>query len=128
MLQAVTGAALHPGFAFLHTAQDGAAVLIWDLMEPFRTPLTEGLALFLFNARRLRPEMFTPGRKRVEIDPAGKRALVQGYESAVARVVNAPGRGERLAWRPMMRWQALRLADACRDADPARFTPYLMEA
>ncbi|MBD1206746.1 MAG: CRISPR-associated endonuclease Cas1 [Rhodobacteraceae bacterium] len=127
MAQAVTGAGLHPGFAFLHSAQDGAAALVWDLMEPFRTPLTEAVPAFLFGARRLRPEMFRLGRGRIEIDTAGRRALIQGYESAVARVVNAPGREERLAWRPMMRWQALRLADAVRTGDPSRFTPYLME-
>ena len=125
--QALATSSLHPGFGFLHTAKDGNWALVWDMMEPFRTPLTEGLAAYLFNARRLRPEMFEGGEKRVQIDPAGRRALVQGYETAVARVVNAPGRGQRLAWRPMMRWQALRLADAVRAHDPALFTPYLME-
>ena len=125
--QSIGASGLHPGFGFLHAAKDGNWALVWDLMEPFRTPLTEGLAAYLFNARRLRPEMFEIGPKRVQIDPAGRRALVQGYETAVARVVNAPGRVQRLAWRPMMRWQALRLADAVRAGDAALFTPYLME-
>ena len=127
MITAISASGLHPGFAVLHAAQNGEAALAWDLMEPFRTPLTEALAGFLFNARRLRPEMFRMGRVRTEIDAAGKRALIQGYESAIARVVNAPGRTERLAWRPMMRWQAQRLAEAMRTADPSAFTPYLME-
>jgi CRISPR-associated protein Cas1 len=127
MAQAVGAGGLHPGFGFLHAARDGNAALVWDLMEPFRTPLTEGLAAHLFNARRLRPEMFGSGPRSVTIDTAGRRALVLGYETAVARVVNAPGRGQRLAWRPMMRWQAQRLADAVRAGDPALFTPYLME-
>ena len=96
-------------------------------MEPFRTPLTEGIAAYLFNARRLRPEMFEVHPKSVAIDPAGRRALVRGYETAATRVVNVPGRGQRLAWRPMMRWQAQRLADAVEQQDPALFTPYLME-
>lgn len=127
MVQAVASSGLHAGFGFLHSAQDGNAALIWDLMEPFRTPLTEGLAAFLFNARRLRPEMFTAAGKSVVIDPAGRRALIQGYETALGRVVNAPGQGGRLAWRPMMRWQAQRLAAAVRAGDPALFTPYEME-
>jgi CRISPR-associated protein Cas1 len=127
MAQAIGASGLHPGFGFLHTARDGNWALVWDLMESFRTPLTEGLAAHLFNARRLRPEMFNPAAKSVAIDPAGRRALVQGYETAVARVVNAPGRGQRLAWRPMMRWQAMRLAEAVRKGDPMLFTPYLME-
>jgi CRISPR-associated protein Cas1 len=127
MAQAIATSGLHPGFGFLHAARDGNWALVWDMMEPFRTPLTEGLAAYLFNARRLRTEMFDVTPKEVRIDPAGRRALVQGYETAVARVVNVPGRGQRLAWRPMMRWQALRLAEAVRKGDAALFTPYLME-
>jgi len=127
MLAAVQASGLHPGFGFLHAPRDGAWALVWDLMEPFRAPLTEGLAAFLFNARRLRPEMFVTEGKTVRIDPAGRRALVAGYESALGRVVNAPGRAVRLAWRPMMRHQALSLAAAVRTGDAARFTPYLME-
>lgn len=125
--QSIAASGLHPGFGFLHAARDGNWALVWDMMEPFRTPLTEGLAAYLFNARRLRPEMFEVSAKSVVIDPAGRRALVQGYETAVGRVVNVPGRGQRLAWRPMMRWQAVRLADAVRKDDAALFTPYLME-
>lgn len=130
---AVNAVGLHAGFGVLHGVSGGDAALVWDMMEPFRTPLTEGLAAFLWNARRLRPEMFRAGRARIEIDPAGKRALVQGYETAVGRVVTAPGKGGpgkgagRLAWRPMMRWQAQRLAEAVRAGDPARFVPYAME-
>lgn len=125
--QSIGASGLHPGFGFLHGARDGNWALVWDLMEPFRAPLTEGIAAHLFNARRLRPEIFDMRPESVAIDPAGRRALVRGYETAVARVVNVPGRGQRLAWRPMMRWQALRLADAVRREDPALFTPFLME-
>ncbi|WP_428697112.1 CRISPR-associated endonuclease Cas1 [Stappia sp.] len=125
--QSIGASGLHPGFGFLHAARDGNWALVWDLMEPFRTPLTEGIAAYLFNARRLRPEMFEVHPKSVAIDPAGRRALVRGYETAATRVVNVPGRGQRLAWRPMMRWQAQRLADAVEQQDPALFTPYLME-
>lgn len=127
MIDAVAASGLHPGFGFLHSAQDGNVALVWDLMEPFRAPLTEGLAAHLFNAHRLRPEMFSQTPDRTVIDPAGRRALVQGYESAVGRVVNAPGRKIRLAWRPMMVWKAQRLAESLRAGEPDRFTPYHME-
>jgi CRISPR-associated protein Cas1 len=125
MAVAVAGAGLHPGFGFLHQARDGNLALVWDLMEPFRAPLTEGLAVFLFNARRLRPEMFTRGRTRVEMSPEARRAIILGYETAVARQVTAPGRGQRLAWRPLMRRQALDLAVALRTG--GAFLPYVME-
>lgn len=123
MSAAVLAAGLHPGFGLLHVPQDGAEGAVYDLMEPFRAPLTEGLAAFLFNASRLRPEMFDGPR----MDATGRDAVIKGYESAVARTVNAPGRTVRLAWRPMMRRQATDLARALRAADPTLFRPYLME-
>lgn len=124
---AVTAAGLHPGFGFMHVARDGAFALVWDMMEPFRAPLTEGIAAFLFNARRLRPDMFTPTDDGIRLSPEARAALIRGYESAVARQVNAPGRQVRLAWRPMMRRQAQDLARAVVQGDAALFLPYLME-
>lgn len=125
---AVLSAGLHPGFGLLHRPRDGTEGCVYDMMEPFRAPLTEGQAAFLFNANRLRPEMFTKSGPGIRISTGGRRALIVGYESAVARRVNVPGRGHKLAWRPMMRYQARSLAKALRAGDPALFTPYLMEA
>ncbi|PIE06493.1 MAG: CRISPR-associated endonuclease Cas1 [Rhodobacterales bacterium] len=126
---ATLAAGLHPGFGLLHTPRDRADAAVFDLMEPFRAPLAEGLAAFLFNAKRLRGKMFTPTDSGlVRISTAGRRALITGYEQALAKRVNAPGRKVRLAWRPMMRRQAQDMARACRKADPTLFRPYLMEA
>ena len=122
-------AGLHPGFGLLHVARDRADAAVYDLMEPFRAPLSEGLAAFLFNAKRLRPDMFTPTDDGgIRISSAGRRAIIKGYESALAKRVNAPGRTIRLAWRPMMRRQAQDLAKAYRRGEAAHFTPYVMEA
>ena len=63
----------------------------------------------------------------VRIAPTGRRALITGYEQALAKRVTAPGRRVRLAWRPMMRRQAQDLAKACRASDATLFQPYLME-
>ena len=43
---AVTAAGLHPGFGLLHKARDRADAAVFDMMEPFRAPLAEGLASF----------------------------------------------------------------------------------
>lgn len=126
---AVLSAGLHPGFGVLHAVRDRADAAVFDLMEPFRAPLAEGPAVFLFNARRLRPEMFTATETgTMRISGQGRRAIIKGYEQALAKRVNAPGRKVRLAWRPMMRRQAQDLAKAYRRGDPALFRPYLMEA
>lgn len=131
MLAAVLSVGLHPGFGVLHAARDGGQAAVYDLMEPFRAPLTEGLVVFLLNARRLRSDMFNPVEGGVRISSAGREALIRGYETSVARQVNAPasgtGRKVRLGWRAMMRRQAQDFAQACRAGNPTLFHPYLME-
>ena len=126
---AIQATGLHPGFAMLHGARDRHDGLVYDLMEPFRAPLTEGLAIYLFNAHRLRAEMFSKtGADRIEISPEGRTAIIQGYESAVAKRVNRPDGGGKLGWRAMMRHQAQSLARALLESDAEIFSPYLMEA
>lgn len=126
---AVLAAGLHPGFGALHNARDRNDACVYDLMEPFRAPLSEGLAAYLFNANRLRPEMFTPLADRsVRISRDAVGAIITGYEQAVAKRVNITGQKGKLAWRPMMRRQAQTLAHGLREGNLALFTPYLMEA
>jgi len=119
---------LHGGFGTLHACQDRGEALVYDQMEPFRAPLNEGLVAFLFNARRLRSEMFTAlPEGGVRIEGPARRALIKGYEQAVARRVKGTGGTSKLAWRAMMRHQARSLARAVRADDAALFQPYLME-
>lgn len=124
----VVAAGLHTGFGTLHAGRDRAEAMVYDMMEPFRAPLTEGIAAFLFNANRLRPDMFTSlGRTGIRMDQSARRALITGYEAALAKRVNVTGRSTKLAWRPMMRRQAQDLAGALRNDALADFQPYLME-
>jgi len=126
---AVRSAGLHVGFGFLHKPHDYSEAAIYDLMEPFRAPLSEGLPVHLFNARRLREEMFENREDgSIRMDRQARRAIITGYEQAVAKRVNKPAVSGKLAWRPMMRFQALSLAKAYRKKDHELFTPYLMEA
>lgn len=128
ILAAIQSSGLHSGFGVLHAAGDYNDAAVYDLMEPFRAPLTEGVAAFLFNSKRLSADMFTP------IDPEGvrihfkaRRAIIKGYEQAVAKRVNITGGKGKLAWRPLMKRQAYDLAKAFRANDPELFQPYLME-
>ncbi len=124
---AIQATGLHQGFAFLHGTRDRHDGLVYDLMEPFRAPLTEGLAVYLFNANRLRQEMFSAGSDNLTvIGDEGRAAIVQGYEAAAARRANKTGEPGKLAWRPMMLHQARGLAAAVKSGDTALFRPYLM--
>lgn len=125
---AIQTTGLHQGFAFLHGTRDRHGGLVFDMMEPFRAPLTEGLSVFLFNARRLKDEMFsTTESNQIEISALGRRALVEGYEAAVSKRVNKPDKSGKLGWRAMMVFQCRSLS-ACVVQDSASlFQPYLME-
>lgn len=125
---ALQEAKLHPGFGVLHSARDHQMAAVYDLIEPFRAPLTEGLAVYLFNANRLRPDMFSEEEDVLHIHWRGRKALIAGYEQAIAKRVNVTGTKMKLAWRPLMRRQAYDLARGFRQSDPELFQPYLMEA
>lgn len=119
----------HAGFAFLHGTRDRHDGLVFDGMEPFRAALTEGLPVYLFNARRLRPDMFvTTTDARTEITTEGRRALVEGYETAVARRVSKPGGKGRIGWRAMMVHQCQTLKRCINARSEAAFLPFVMEA
>ncbi len=126
---AIQGASLHPGFAFLHANRDRHDGLIYDLMEPFRAPLSEGLPVYLFNARRLKEDMFhIRQEEKIEINKEGRHAIITGYETAVAKRVNRPDGAGKLTWRAMMLFQAQSLVRAIHSGEISEFKPYLMEA
>lgn len=126
---AIHSVGLHTGFAFLHSSRDRHDGLIYDFMEPFRAPLSEGLPVYLFNARRLRDDMFSDDVDgRTEISKPGRRAIIGGYEAAVAKRISRGDGGGKLTWRAMMRHQARGLVHAVVDAEPSRFAPYVMDA
>jgi CRISPR-associated protein Cas1 len=123
---AIMRAGLHTGFGFLHQARDRSDALVYDLMEPFRAPLTEGLAVYLFNARRLRSDMFEVRDTEVTILREGRRALIKGYETQVARRIFVSKGKPKLDWRAVMLRQAFDLVNAVKRHDPEQFRPYLM--
>lgn len=116
---------LHPGFGVLHVATDGHAACVWDLMEAFRAPMSEGLAVTLFNQGRLRAEMFSPDVGTIRINGEARRALVLGYEAAAGRVTLNPGTGRKCTWRVLMEAEAGAYAAHCRAPDKVAFTPFV---
>jgi len=97
---------LHPGIGTLHAAHDGHPACASDLIEEFRAALVEGLAVYLFNNRILKPEMFgveLDGSCRIDSD--GRRAIIRGYEAKLYGEVRSPRSGERLRWRRLIEEQ-----------------------
>jgi CRISPR-associated protein Cas1 len=131
MRAAVLRARLHPGFGVLHATGDGRDACVYDLVEPFRAPLAEGLTVYLLNNRILRAADFVvePPRSArshgVRLLPAASRKLVQGYETWVARPILDPTTGRRTTWRSLLLTEARRFARLAENGTP--WTPYRMK-
>ena len=125
---ALLKASLHPGFGVLHVSADSSEACVWDLMEAFRAPLTEGLAVGLFNQGRLKPDMFdTRVEGGVHIGREAVRAIIRGYETAAGRAVKNPHTGRKRTWRGLMEDDAHAYAAHCRTPETKPFTPYLLD-
>ena len=128
-------AGLHVGFGSLHSVRDGdgesAAALVFDLMEPLRGPLVESLAMWLFNNRVMRRELFAADGAdgSCRLARGGAAAIIRSWETTLARTVTMPGeaRGRKVAWRRLMELQGRAYADAVLAGDPAGFRPYVMD-
>ena len=124
---AIIARGLHSGFGVLHSARDGHEACVWDLMEGFRAVMSEGVAVALFNQRRLLPDMFAPQGTGVRISTKGRAALITGYEAACSRVAKSPHSGRRCKMRRLMDEEAGALAKFCRSNGEHEFLPALQD-
>ncbi|MDR7127517.1 CRISPR-associated protein Cas1 [Pseudorhodobacter sp. 4114] len=124
---ALIGAGLHPGFGVLHQAQTRGDAAVYDLMEVFRPTLSEGLAVSLFNRRRLREEMFEPQGEGLRILTLGRRALISGYEEALERVIRSSQTGKRHALRRIMLEEARALARHFQNPETVAYLPQVQD-
>lgn len=123
---------LHPGFGALHSARDGAQACVSDLIEEFRAPLVEGLAVYLFNNRVLsRADFLTtdapdgqPGTAVCRIQATGRDRLIRGYEGWLDRAVKGPS-GQKMLWRRVM--QAQVVAYARHALGEAPYQPFILD-
>lgn len=117
---------LHPGFGALHSAADGEYACVYDLMEEFRAPLAEGLAVYLFNNRIVHQEMFaTLQDGTIRLGREGHGPIIRGYEGWLDRDIKSPRTGNRVQWRRLAEEQVVAYAEHCRGKEPYR--PYVMD-
>jgi CRISPR-associated protein Cas1 len=109
---------LHPGLGALHAARDGHHALVSDLIEEFRAPLVEGLAVWLFNARMVKDGHFVrvPEEGTVRLAPEAGRIVVRQYEAWLDRLVVHPASGRRMKWRRLIEAQVIAYGRAVRAA------------
>jgi CRISPR-associated protein Cas1 len=78
---AVEGVGLDPQFGYLHALRPGRPALALDLVEEFRSPVADRLALALINRRQLRPEHFeTREGGGTSLTADGRRLILAAYQ------------------------------------------------
>ncbi len=132
---AVERAGLHPGMGALHVARDGNDALVYDLMEGFRAALPEAILTTMIARSQLRPDMFVlideqePSGgivRKCRIELAGRRALIQAWESKMARPIESRRTSQKVSWRALLEEEARAMADLFTGAADS-FQPYLID-
>ena len=117
---------LHPGFGALHGSVDGRYGCVSDLVEEFRAPLSEGLAVYLANNRILKKDIFFKTEKRpCQVSPEGRDLIIRSYEAWLDRPIKSPRRQRKTNWRGLMEEQVLAYRDHVLGQEPYR--PYGMD-
>lgn len=124
---AIVRRGLHPGFGVLHTARDGGEACVWDLMEAFRAPLTEGIAVALFNQGRIKADMFSRAGTGIRIGNPARGAIIRGYEAAASRMTKSKATGKRRSWRGLIDDAAASYAVHCQTEGAQPFQTHLVD-
>ena len=98
---------LDPVVGFYHSLQDGRASLALDLIEPFRAPIADALAIDLISHRRLKPdEHFEPNNGGIYMNDEGKKRFFLAYERRMTREFNSEHHGQRTTLRACLQNEA----------------------
>lgn len=116
---------LDPSLGFLHEIDDGRASLALDLVEPFRAPVADALALDLLGHEVLQPQRHFESRDGAcLLNLEGRRRFFTAYERRLEREFTSEQHGQRTTLRGELRRQVLNLKRTIAENDV--FEPFLM--
>lgn len=120
-------AGLHPGFGVLHTTQSRFDACVYDLIEEFRAPIAESLAVQLFNKGPIKPEVdFVEKDGVMRLTQQAMGEIIRVYEAFVTRpALVRKTRHARTDWRGIMQRQITAYSAAITDGSVYR--PYKMD-
>lgn len=114
---------LDPQVGFLHRDRPGRSGLALDLMEEFRAPVADRLALTLINRRQVTAEGFETGETGgVVMSDGTRKTVLVAYQEKKQTEISHPFLGEKMTLGLLFHVQALLLARHLRgdlDAYPA---------
>lgn len=119
------GIGLDPVIGFLHEPAERRASLALDLIEPFRAPTADAMALDLLSHGVLQPgSHFEPKNGGVYLNPEGRRRFFVAYERRMEREFTSEQHGCRTTLRRELRNQCHAVKRAVLEGEP--FEPFLM--
>ena len=102
---------LDPAVGYLHRDRPGREGLALDLMEEFRAPFADRLALSLVNRQQIRPEHFrTDEGGAVLLTDDGRKEVLTAWQKRKQEEIEHPFLGETIAIGLLLHAQALLLA------------------
>lgn len=117
---------LDPQFGFLHALRPGRPALALDLMEEFRSPIVDRLALTLINRRQLQPSHFEVRKgESVLLNDDGRKIVLTAYQQRKQEEVRHPLLKQRVPIGIIPHLQARLLARVLRQ-DAEAYVPYLV--
>lgn len=99
---AAQAAGLDPMLGFLHQPRYGRPALALDLAEEFRPLVADSVCLSLFNTGEVKEEHFIRRAGACTLTPAGKRAVLSGWERRLNSEVTHPHFGYSLSYRRVL--------------------------
>jgi CRISPR-associated protein Cas1 len=121
----IHAAGLDPALGFYHEPQDRRASLALDLLEQFRAPVADALALDLFSHQVLKPrDHFEETNGGVYLNTAGRKRFFVAYERRMTREYRSEQNGLRTTLRAEFQQQVQAVKKAILDNEP--FAPFLM--
>ena len=125
-LSAIQAAGLDPCLGFLHGLSYGRPSLALDLLEPYRAPMADLLALHLLNHGLLRAEHFDNqgGEAGCTLKPDGRSVFFAQYEQGMQREFTNARSGGRTTFRACLREDVAQLVAAMQGKQP--FEPFLV--
>lgn len=124
---ALEGVGLDPQVGFLHEVRSGRPSLALDLMEEFRAPLADRVAVSLVNLRQVTAKDFkTTESGAVEMSEAARKTVLMAWQKKKQEQVVHPFLNEKAPIGILLHLQALLLARFLR-GDIDAYPPYLLK-
>ncbi len=116
---------LDPAIGFFHEPAERRPSLALDIIEPFRAPLADAMALDLLTHGVLNPQThFEAKNAGVYLNTEGRRRFFVAYERRMDREFTSEQHGRRTTLRQELRQQCRAVKKAIVEGEP--FEPFLM--